>query len=160
MHIFGIDFTSRPMRSKPITCMECVIEGTHLRARRLTEWRDFAGFEAALRRPGPWIAGIDFPFGQSRRFIETIGWPDTWPRYVDHVSRLGRQGFRATLDAYRKDRNPGDKEHRLTTIKKVTSGSTPEVATFIDAVYASIEDCVETALRGKICRKESPWSKK
>jgi UDP-N-acetyl-D-glucosamine/UDP-N-acetyl-D-galactosamine dehydrogenase len=26
--------------------------------------------------------------------------------------------------------NPGDKEHRLTTIKKVTSGSTPEVADF------------------------------
>ena len=34
--------------------------------------------------------------------------------------------------------NPGDKEHRLPTIKKVTSGSTPEVATFINEVYASI----------------------
>jgi len=34
--------------------------------------------------------------------------------------------------------NPGDKEHRLTTIKKVTSGSTPEVADFIDALYRSI----------------------
>ena len=28
--------------------------------------------------------------------------------------------------------NPGDKEHRLPTIKKVTSGSTPEVAAFVD----------------------------
>ena len=34
--------------------------------------------------------------------------------------------------------NPGDKEHRLPTILKVTSGSTPEAATFIDEVYASI----------------------
>lgn len=34
--------------------------------------------------------------------------------------------------------NPGDKEHRLTTIKKVTSGSTPEVADFVDALYSSI----------------------
>jgi len=34
--------------------------------------------------------------------------------------------------------NPGDKEHRLTTIKKVTSGSTPEVADFVDALYRSI----------------------
>jgi UDP-N-acetyl-D-galactosamine dehydrogenase len=34
--------------------------------------------------------------------------------------------------------NPGDKEHRLTTIKKVTSGSTPEVADFIDQLYGSI----------------------
>ena len=34
--------------------------------------------------------------------------------------------------------NPGDKAHRLTTIKKVTSGSTPEVAQFVDALYRSI----------------------
>ena len=34
--------------------------------------------------------------------------------------------------------NPGDKEHRLPTILKVTSGSTPEAADYIDAVYASI----------------------
>jgi UDP-N-acetyl-D-galactosamine dehydrogenase len=34
--------------------------------------------------------------------------------------------------------NPGDKEHRLPTIKKVTSGSTPEVARFVDALYRSI----------------------
>ncbi len=34
--------------------------------------------------------------------------------------------------------NPGDKEHRVTTIKKVTSGSTPEIADFVDELYASI----------------------
>jgi UDP-N-acetyl-D-galactosamine dehydrogenase len=34
--------------------------------------------------------------------------------------------------------NPGDKQHRLTTIKKITSGSTPEVADFVDSMYASI----------------------
>lgn len=34
--------------------------------------------------------------------------------------------------------NPGDKEHCLTTIKKVTSGSTPEVADKVDALYGSI----------------------
>jgi UDP-N-acetyl-D-galactosamine dehydrogenase len=34
--------------------------------------------------------------------------------------------------------NPGDKEHRLTTIRKVTSGSTPEVADFVDKLYGSI----------------------
>lgn len=34
--------------------------------------------------------------------------------------------------------NPGDKQHRFTTIKKVTSGSTPEVADFVDALYASV----------------------
>jgi UDP-N-acetyl-D-glucosamine/UDP-N-acetyl-D-galactosamine dehydrogenase len=34
--------------------------------------------------------------------------------------------------------NPGDKEHTVTKIKKVTSGSTPEIATRIDNMYASI----------------------
>ena len=34
--------------------------------------------------------------------------------------------------------NPGDKLHRLTDILKVTSGSTPEVARFVDALYGSI----------------------
>lgn len=34
--------------------------------------------------------------------------------------------------------NPGDKLHRITTITKVTSGSTPEAANIIDALYASI----------------------
>ena len=34
--------------------------------------------------------------------------------------------------------NPGDKEHRLPTIKKVTSGSTPEVAEFVNKLYSSI----------------------
>src|SRR5690554_1918042 len=34
--------------------------------------------------------------------------------------------------------NPGDKEHRVTNILKVTSGSNPEVADFVDALYRSI----------------------
>ena len=34
--------------------------------------------------------------------------------------------------------NPGDKQHRVTSILKVTSGSTPEVADFVNALYGSI----------------------
>jgi UDP-N-acetyl-D-galactosamine dehydrogenase len=34
--------------------------------------------------------------------------------------------------------NPGDKEHRVTSIKKVTSGSTPEIADLVDALYGEI----------------------
>src|SRR5262249_27340325 len=34
--------------------------------------------------------------------------------------------------------NPGDKQHRLETITKVTSGSTPEAADFVDALYRKI----------------------
>ena len=34
--------------------------------------------------------------------------------------------------------NPGDKQHRLDTIKKVTSGSTPEAADFVDTLYRKV----------------------
>ena len=34
--------------------------------------------------------------------------------------------------------NPGDKEHRVTTIKKVTAGSTPKIATVVDKLYQEI----------------------
>ncbi|MBT8122767.1 MAG: Vi polysaccharide biosynthesis UDP-N-acetylglucosamine C-6 dehydrogenase TviB [Gammaproteobacteria bacterium] len=34
--------------------------------------------------------------------------------------------------------NPGDREHRVSNILKVTSGSTPEVAEYVDALYRSI----------------------
>ncbi|MPS27833.1 Vi polysaccharide biosynthesis UDP-N-acetylglucosamine C-6 dehydrogenase TviB [Pigmentiphaga sp.] len=34
--------------------------------------------------------------------------------------------------------NPGDKEHRVSTIKKITSGSTPEVAALVDQLYGQI----------------------
>ena len=34
--------------------------------------------------------------------------------------------------------NPGDKEHRITTIKKVTSGSTPQIADLVDLLYQQI----------------------
>ncbi len=34
--------------------------------------------------------------------------------------------------------NPGDKEHSITTIMKITSGSTPEIANKVDELYKSI----------------------
>ena len=53
--------------------------------------------------------------------------------------------------------NPGDKEHRLPTILKVTSGSTEESAEFIDSVYASIitagthkASCIQVAEAAKV----------
>jgi UDP-N-acetyl-D-galactosamine dehydrogenase len=51
-------------------------------------------------------------------------------------------GLRFNIDffvGYSPERiNPGDKQHRVTTIKKVTSGSTPEVAEKVDQLYRMI----------------------
>ena len=115
MRILGIDFTSRPGRRKPLTCVEAELKGTTLQATGFREWASFEEFEAALLQPGPWIAGIDFPFGQSRRFVENIGWPESWEAYVELLKRLERAQFRQLLDDYRQPRPPGDKEHRRKT---------------------------------------------
>ncbi len=51
-------------------------------------------------------------------------------------------GFTLNVDyyaGYSPERiNPGDKQHRVETIRKVTSGSTPEAADLIDAMYNSV----------------------
>jgi len=98
-----------------------MLDGNRLEAGELIEWRDFDAFEDALRRPGSWIAGIDFPFGQSKKFIGNIGWPDTWQGYVGHVGSLDRKSFRSVLDGYRANRPAGDKEHRRETDVKAGS---------------------------------------
>ncbi|EGR0040935.1 Vi polysaccharide biosynthesis UDP-N-acetylglucosamine C-6 dehydrogenase TviB [Vibrio vulnificus] len=53
--------------------------------------------------------------------------------------------------------NPGDKEHRVTNILKVTSGSTPEVAEFVDQLYKTIivagthkASCIKVAEAAKV----------
>ena len=56
---------------------------------------------------------------------------------IERVSGLQfNKGFYA---GYSPERiNPGDREHTVEKIKKVTSGSTPEVAEYIDALYRSV----------------------
>src|SRR5690554_1258338 len=53
--------------------------------------------------------------------------------------------------------NPGDKEHRVTTIKKVTSGSTPVMADLVDTLYKEIitagthkASCIKVAEAAKV----------
>ena len=125
MQVIGIDFTSRPSRRKPITALRCTFEDSVLSADNLDEWPNFSCFENALVRPGPWIAGIDFPFGQSRRFIETISWPEAWADYVRHAESLGRGGFREALNVYRANRPDGDKEHRR-AVDEVAGSISPQ----------------------------------
>src|SRR5688572_7787639 len=101
MKVLGLDFTSAPTRTKPITLAICFLNGGVLTVRDFRPIPDYAGFEAVLAGNGPWIAGIDFPFGQARRLVENIGWPQTWEGYVRAVDALGKEGFEAALGAYR-----------------------------------------------------------
>jgi hypothetical protein len=120
MRVLGIDFASRPAHSKPITCVRADFDGQTLSVAArdgpaCEKWTSFLRFEEELRCPGPWIAGIDFPFGLARKFIENIRWPPTWGEYVLHAESLSRAGFRQALDCYRQGRANGDREHRRKT---------------------------------------------
>lgn len=115
MDVFGIDFTSAPSRRKPLVIARCTLTGTVLRLVDIALLHTFAQFEDALQRPGPWIAAMDFPFGQSRRFVEGVGWPAHWAGYVGAAAQLDRAGFRQLLELYKAPRPAGDKEHRRAT---------------------------------------------
>ena len=62
-------------------------------------------------------------------------------KYISSLSPTGGegQGEGAFYCGYSPERiNPGDKQHRVADLVKVTSGSTPVVADIVDALYASI----------------------
>ena len=120
--VYGIDFTSRPTRRKPIVCVECLLDGNVLRLAG-NPWHyfeNFTEFEYFLSTPSPsglpWIAGIDFPFGMPLRFIENAGWPTDWGEYVKtKIAPLSRKAWREVLDSYKCCRPTGDKEHLRVT---------------------------------------------
>jgi hypothetical protein len=113
--IHGVDFTSRPRRAKPITIASGCIRKSGFQLDAIEEISEWPDFESWLRRPGPWIAGFDFPFGLPREAIGDLGWPMQWPQLVEHVRSLGRDSFRVALDAHRGSRAAGNRyAHRNT----------------------------------------------
>jgi hypothetical protein len=72
MKIYGLDFTSAPRLKKPITCAECELQPDRLAVRRITTLPGFDDFKQFLLRDGPWVAGIDFPFGQPSKLIDGL----------------------------------------------------------------------------------------
>jgi len=125
LHILGIDFTSVPKKSKPITVAHCELVDNVLIFNQLQLVEDFGEFETLLAQDGPWVAGLDFPFGQARRFVENIGWSLDWASYVDDVGKLERHEFREVLESYKAPRDEGDKEH-LRATEKGTGGASPQ----------------------------------
>ena len=109
MRIYGLDFTSTPSRRKPLILVGCTLEGRTLRpegSETLTSFEELEGFLAA---GGPWVCGMDFPFGQPRDLVEALGWPPSWEGYVGKVSRLSKEEFEDLIKADMAKRPPGAK---------------------------------------------------
>ena len=105
--IHGVDFTSRPHIRKPITVASGRCHRCAFRLDTIEEFADWVHFESWLQRPGPWMAGFDFPFGLPREAVVDLGWPQQWPQLVAYCRRQGRDAFHAALDRYRESRPTG-----------------------------------------------------
>lgn len=115
--LLGIDFTSAPRRAKPITVAHGRLDGASVVLDDIEHCPDWAGFEAVLARPGPWLGAFDFPFGLPREAVVDLGWPQTWQELVRHCAVMGKPAFRAALDAYRETRPAGRRyAHRATDL--------------------------------------------
>jgi hypothetical protein len=115
MKIYGLDFTSAPSRKKPITCAAGDLQEGRLHVEDCLELTSFEDFEALLGVDGPWLAALDFPFGQPRKLISNLGWPETWEGYMRVVASMGKGEFEETLRRYRESRPAGDKQHLRAT---------------------------------------------
>jgi hypothetical protein len=156
MKIVGFDFTSRPSRLKPITRAQGELRHRELVIAAIDRLENFGTFEAALRTPGNWIAGLDFPFSQPRDFIEKTGWPLDWRRLIASVANLGRSAFEQTIVKYREEQPAGNKHPLRMTDRSAQSCSpltlygTPvgkmfyEGATRIAAAPISVIPCGRT----------------
>ncbi len=92
--LHGVDFTSAPRSRKGITIASGHLVGGTLVLDELVTLFDFASFTDWLRRPGPWLAGFDFPFSFPRELIELLGWPTDWPALIRHVAALDKESLR------------------------------------------------------------------
>ncbi len=115
MKIYGLDFTSAPRPKKPITCAVCDLQDTLLSVKNCLKLTSFEDFETFLCSDGPWLAALDFPFGQPRKLIFHLGWPETWEGYIQVIASMGKKEFEEMLKRYRESRPTGDKQHLRAT---------------------------------------------
>ncbi|HMM50581.1 MAG TPA: DUF429 domain-containing protein [Burkholderiaceae bacterium] len=124
--LHGVDFTSAPSRRKPVTVASGRIESRGdrgvLRLDRIETLPTLEAFDAWLRRPGPWLAACDFPFGLPRPLLAELDWPhaaaggdSAWAASIRHLAGLTRAQMVGQLRAYCDARPPGAKfAHRAT----------------------------------------------
>ena len=155
MRIYGLDFTSAPGRRKPLIVLCCALEGDSLRVEGSETLTDFAGFEDFLKRRGPWVCGMDFPFGQPRSLVAALKWPQSWEGYVEKVGRLSKEEFEGKIRADMALRPAGSKwRYRLADRR---SGSSSAMMLFRVPVgkmfYQGAPRLLASGVRVEPCRR-------
>jgi hypothetical protein len=140
----GVDFSSAPRRAKPIVWAWGSRQRPGLvRLDRLEQNASLAEFEVTLRRPGPWLAAFDFPFGLPRELVVALGWPEDWAECMSHYEGLARAAIAQAFAAFCDARPPGGKfAHRACDAPAGSSPSmkwvNPPVAFMLHAGVAAL----------------------
>ena len=155
MNIYGLDFTSAPGRRKPLIVLGCRLGSDFLGVEDSETLTDFSGFEGFLRRPGPWVCGMDFPFGQPRSLVSALGWPESWQGYIGEVGSLSKDEFEDGIRADMVTRPPGNKwRYRLADRR---SGSSSAMMLFRVPVgkmfYQGAPRLLASGVRVEPCRR-------
>jgi hypothetical protein len=155
VRIYGLDFTSAPGRRKPLIVLGCTLSGDSLRVEDSETLTDFGGFEDFLRRRGPWVCGMDFPFGQPRSLVAALGWQASWEGYVGEVGKLPKEEFEEKVRADMATRPAGRKwRYRLADRR---SGSSSAMMLFRVPVgkmfYQGAPRLLASGVRVEPCRR-------
>jgi len=126
MRCIGIDFTSAPRPSKPITVVFAEYEHGHLQVNALHTWASFAAFQDWLQaEKSAWICAIDAPLSFPATFWAFFHWPTTdWQACAQHLANLTMPEFEAMVTAYSAAHPPGAKLPMRWT-DRLTKSSSP-----------------------------------
>ena len=130
--LLGVDFSSAPSRTKPITVAHGRLSAGVVRPLRIDELPSLEAFEALLATPGPWFGAFDFPFGLPRTFVQELQLGEDADTVIATLrQRCGtRMGLRATIDAWTGTRPAGQRlVHRHTDLAMPQVRSTSPLQT-------------------------------
>jgi hypothetical protein len=155
VRIYGLDFTSAPGRRKPLIVLRCTLQEDPRRVHDAQTLTVFGGIEDFLQTEGPWVCGMDFPFGQPASLVEALGWPEGWEGYVGEVGSLPKEDFEGRIRADMATRPAGSKwRYRLADRR---SGSSSAMMLFRVPVgkmfYQGAPRLLASGVRVEPCRR-------
>lgn len=124
MRVYGIDFSSAPSARKPITCALCRVEEDRLYLDAMCAIESLECFQNLLASDGPWVAGMDFPFGLPRDFLQPLNWSPDWEAYVSSAGAMPRAEFRALARSIAAQRAVGQR-YSLREADRVAGAQSP-----------------------------------
>jgi signal transduction histidine kinase len=101
MKIFGINFTANPTDKNPIAVALCDFKKSHgLSVHKVESLTSISEFEEFLKQKGPWFAGVNFPLGQPKQFLDKTALPAGWNTYIKEIQKWKQTGFEKKVKQY------------------------------------------------------------